>query len=124
MDEAACFLAGVLIGAGVCPARKWFFSRPALFTALWNLAAAPVALLWVVALSVFPAAVLGALPTGEFTQFATYSIVLVLLSIVLYGLVCYRPFGEPRVPNLALHRGRPNYALRRFGSQWWAPSVS
>jgi predicted permease len=125
LNVVACFFAGVLIGAGVHSTRKWFSSKPALPAALWAFVAVPVALLWAVALSVFPAALFAYLPRGEFRESTVYSIGLALLSIILYWLICRRPFWHT---SLAEPGASPNGGpVERFGNSGVGggpPSVS
>jgi hypothetical protein len=63
----------------------------------WALLFIPTALFGVVAFCLFPGTVLGAVITRDVGQVFTGSLLLGVLTVVLYGFVRYRPFGRTQI---------------------------
>ena len=98
LNALICFPAGTLVGLLVHLGSRWLPNKRRFPTRLgWALLVAPIALLWLLALCVFPAAACGASLGAGFTQFVGRFLVLIILSVALYGLLCCRPFGPGQV---------------------------
>ena len=126
LNALICFPAGALVGLLVHLGSRWLTSKRRFPTRLgWALLFAPIALLWIVALCVFPAAACGAFLDAEFTRFAGRLLGLIILSLVLYGLVCCRPFGPVQVAEPgASANGGPAAPSGDLGAAEGPPSLS